>query len=201
VAMTALPGSATIEQQIRGAVTSYDRDRELGVLLDRLKAVASAADPAVLKAAAAGYTSQPEVVIPLYESIVARDPKDAQSMVVLANAYWLTGRGPDVVDQLSSRAKKVDPTNRGAWHLWALSEPDLRRRVDRWREVTGKFPNDQLAKAALADNATSLASEEHDAAALRLALDAYAYLLAHAQNDEQRRALEDTLKTLRGWSW
>lgn len=199
--MSATEGQQGIEEKIRDAVGAYDRDRDLGTLLDRLKTVAAEADPATLKAAAAPYASHLEVIIPLYEAIVSREPNDAQAIVVLANAYWLTGRGPDVVEQLSSRAKKIDPKNRGAWHLWALSEPTLRRRVNRWRDVTVAFPHDQLARAALADNATSLASEDHDPVALRLALDAYTQLLAEAQNPQQRLALESTLKTLRSWSW
>ena len=196
-----MAGQRAIEQEIREAVGTYERGRDLGALLDRLKQVASIADSTTLKAAAAPYTSLPEVVIPLYESIVARESNDAQSLVVLANAYWLTGRGPDVVEQLATRAKTIDAKNRGAWHLWALSESALRKRVDRWRAVSEAFPQDQLARAALADNATSLASEEHDPAALRIALDAYTHLLAEAQSSQQRDALEATLKTLRSWSW
>src|SRR5579862_772137 len=45
VTMTASPGGDAIVEQIRGAVTAYDRDRDLGALLDRLKAVAATADP------------------------------------------------------------------------------------------------------------------------------------------------------------
>ena len=56
----------------------------------------------------------PEVVIPLYERIVADLPNDAQAIVVLANAYWLTGRGPEYVEQLAVRAKQIDSANRGA---------------------------------------------------------------------------------------
>jgi hypothetical protein len=199
--MTASGGQKGIEHDIRDAVAAYERDRDIGTLLDRLKSVASSAEPAALKTAAAPFASMPEVVIPLYESIVAREPDDAQSLVVLANAYWLTGRGPEVVESLAIRSKSIDPTNRGAWHLWALSESNLRRRVERWRNVTTTFPSDQLARAALADNATSLASEEQDAVALGIALDAYTRLLAEARNDQQRQALESTLKTLRSWSW
>ena len=192
---------STTPEEVRRVVSIYDRDRDLGALLDGLKSIASAADPASLKTAAAPFTSMPEVVIPLYESIVARDTKDAQALVVLANAYWLTGRGPDVVEQLATRAKTIDAKNRGAWHLWALSEPTLRKRVERWRDVTQAFPGDQLARAALADNATSLASEEQDPVALGIALDAYTKLRAEAQSEEQRRALEETLTTLRSWKW
>jgi hypothetical protein len=139
----------------------------------------------------------PEVIVPLYERIVASVPNDAQAMVVLANSYWLTGRGPDVVGQLASRAKAIDPANRGAWHLWALAEPTLRKRVDRWLEVTKQFPGDQLARAALADNATSLATEEDDPVALQLAIDTYEGLLAETTQTAQRLALGEALKKLK----
>jgi hypothetical protein len=118
-------------------------------------------------------------------------------MVVLANAYWLTGRGPAAVEQLVSRAKEVDSKNRGAWHLWALAESSVRKRVDRWLEVTRQFPEDQLARAALADNATSLSSDEDDPVALKLAIATYEGLLAESKHVAQRLALEETLKKLR----
>jgi len=181
------------------AVEAYRRDGDLGVLLDQLKAFARDAEPDAIRTAAEPYRDMPEVVIPLYESIIQRAPEDAQAIVILANAYWLTGRGADVVGDLANRAKTLDPANRGAWHLWALAEPSVRGRVDRWREVANRFPADQLARAALADNATSLAHDELDPLALDLAIEAYESLLAEAQNDAQREALESTLKTLRGW--
>src|SRR3569833_4246025 len=139
----------------------------------------------------------PEVVIPLYEQIVATSSDDAQSMVVLANAYWLSGRGPDAVDQLATRAKTIDPNNRGAWHLWALAQSNVRKRVDRWLEVTKRFPQDLLARAALADNAVSLATDEDDPVALKLAIHTYEGLLAESTQTAQRLALEETLKKLR----
>jgi hypothetical protein len=139
----------------------------------------------------------PEVVIPAYERIVATRPHNAQAMVVLANAYWLTGRGSEVVGALARRAKEADSRNRGAWHLWALSESNLRARVDRWLEVSSEFPEDQLARAALADNAASLASTEDDPAARDLAITTYESLLAEATHAEQRAALQDTLHALR----
>jgi hypothetical protein len=139
----------------------------------------------------------PEVVIPAYEQIVASCPKNAQAMVVLANAYWLTGRGPEVVDALARRAKEADSRNRGAWHLWALAEPSLRGRVDRWLEVTRQFPRDQLARAALADNAASLAGAEDDPAALDLAIATYESLLNEATHQAQKDALLGTIKALR----
>lgn len=141
----------------------------------------------------------PEVVIPLYERITAEVPQDAQALVVLANAYWLVGRGPAAVSELVSRAKQLDPDNRGAWHLWALAESDLRKRVDRWLVVTQRFPEDQLARAALADNATSLANDEQDPVALKLAIATYETLLADATQTAQRLALEQSLKVLRSW--
>jgi hypothetical protein len=184
-------------RELATVVDEYQRAGDVGRLLDQLKALAKRAAPDVLKAASVPYRDIPEVVIPLFERIVADSPKDAQSIVVLANAYWLAGRGPSYVEQLANQAKSIDPTNRGAWHLWALAESDLRKRVDRWLAVSKQFPADQLARAALADNATSLAHEQDDPAALKLAIDTYESLLKESKQTAQRIALEHTLATLR----
>ncbi len=184
-------------RELASYVESYQRSNDLGRLLDDLKALAKRTSPELLKTASQSYREMPEVVIPLFERIVADLPTDAQSMVVLANAYWLTGRGPDAVTKLASRAKQLDPANRGAWHLWALAESNLRQRVDRWLAVTKAFPSDQLARAALADNATSLANDESDPVALKLAITTYEGLLAEATAVPQRLALEHSLKTLK----
>ena len=181
------------------AVQEYRQNGDVAALLDRMKALSSANEPDVLVASSAPYHDLPEVVIPVYERIVAARPADAQSMVILANAYWLTGRGADVVGALASRAIAADATNRGAWHLWSLSESNPRARVERWQEVARRFPSDQLARAALADNAASLAGAEHDPLALDLAVHTYEGLWAEASRDEERRALEETIAKLKGW--
>jgi hypothetical protein len=185
--------------ELSSYVDSYQRSGDIGLLFDQLKALAKRTAPDVLKQAAQPFRDMPEVVIPLYERIVADLPNDAQAMVVLANAYWLAGRGPDAVEDLAIRARTIDPDNRGAWHLWALTQSNLRKRVDRWLEVTKRFPADQLARAALADNATSLANDEQDPVALKLAIATYESLLAETTQTAQRLALEETLKTLRTW--
>ena len=181
------------------AVHEYRQHGDVGALLDRVKAVVRDAPPQVLGAAAAPYMDLPEVVIPVYERIVEASPTEAQPMVVLANAYWMTGRGADVVGRLAERARSVDEGNRGAWHLWALAEPDPRSRMERWRAVTERFPADQLARAALADNAVSVAGAEHDPQALDLAVEIFEGLWAEASRDEERRALEETITKLKGW--
>lgn len=185
--------------ELAAAVDDYRRDDNLGTLLDRLRRLTASAGSEVLTAAVEPFRDLPEVVIPVYEHVVAARPTDARPMVVLANAYWLTGRGPEVVGELASRAVAVDPSNRGAWHLWALAESRVRERVARWQQVTERFPADQLARAALADNAASLAGAEHDPLALDLAIATYESLLAEASDPAQRRALETAIKTLRGW--
>lgn len=178
----------------------YHQRHDVGALFDRMKALANAADPDALVVAAAPYREQPEVVIPVYERVVAARPGDAQAMVVLANAYWLTGRGADVVGALATRAIAADATNRGAWHLWALAESDPRARMERWQQVATRFPADQLARAALADNAASVAGAEHDPLALDLAVSTYEGLWAEASRPEQRLALEETIAKLKGWA-
>src|SRR5918999_120257 len=188
-----------VAAELDAAVRDYRRDDDLGTLLDRLRRLAERAGPEAIRDAAEPYHELPEIVIPVYEHVVALCPSDARSMVVLANAYWLTGRGPEVVGELASRALSVDPDNRAAWHLWALAESRVRERVARWQGVADRFPADQLARAALADNATSLAGAEHDPLALDLAVTTYEGLLAEATEPAQRRALEKAIDTLRGW--
>jgi hypothetical protein len=184
---------------LSAAVNEYHLRGDVGALLDRVQELSRAADPDALLAAAAPFRNLPEVVIPVYERVVAARPDDAQAMVVLANAYWLTGRGADVVGSLAQRAIAADDSNRGAWHLWALAESDPRARLERWVRVAQHFPADQLARAALADNAASVAGAEHDPLALDLAVKTYESLWAEAARGEERKALEETIATLKGW--
>ena len=185
--------------ELTAAVADYRATDDLGALIDRLRHIAATADPDTLAAATVPYRDLPEVVIPVYERIVVARPDDAQAHVLLANAYWLTGRGSEAVERLAVRAKEVDPGNRGAWHMWALSEPEIRARIARWLEVTRRFPHDHLARAAMADNAVSLAGAEHDPQALDLAIATYQMLLDAAPDPSHRVALEETLTRLRGW--
>jgi len=189
----------TLADAVADAARAYRTDGDAARLFERLEALASGADADALIAAAEPFRDVPEIAGPLYERIVAQRPTDARALVVLASAYWLHGRGPDVVGELASRAIASDPTNRGGWHLWALTEPSPRNRVQRWEQVVARFPQDQLAAANLADNAASLAGAEQDPAALMLAIDTYERLLASADSGPQRAALEGALRTLRGW--
>jgi hypothetical protein len=193
------PGPSDVAAELAAAVDEYRRDDDLGALLDRLRRLARSADPEALADAVESFRELPEVVIPVYEHVVAARPADARALVVLANAYWLTGRGPEAVAELAARAIAIDADNRGAWHLWALAEPRVRERVARWQQVAARFPADQLARAALADNAASLAGAEHDPLALDLAIATYDSLLSEAADPLQRRALETAITTLRGW--
>jgi hypothetical protein len=185
--------------ELRAALEDYERTDNVGVLFDRVRALAEGVPTEQLKEACVPFRDRPEVIIPAYERIVAQVPDDAQALVTLANAYWLTGRGPDVVGDLASRAIAADAGNRGAWHLWALAESNIRERVARWQQVAQRFPRDQVARAALADNATSLAGAEHDPLALDLAIRTYEGLRAESTDARQRAALDTALKTLKEW--
>lgn len=105
-----------------------------------------------------------------------------------------------MVHDLASRAIAADPANRGAWHLWAISESSPRERVSRWRQVVDRFPTDQLARASLADNAASLAGAEMDGEALELAIATYEQLLACAETPEQQACVGRALEILKGWN-
>jgi hypothetical protein len=185
--------------EIADAVAAYRSTANIAVLLEHLERIAVVADPETLAAAVEPFRDMPEVSGPIYERIVAQRPDDARALVILATAYWLAGRGPDVVGELASRAIAADPQHRGAWHLWALTEPDLRSRVARWQQVAARFPADELALVNLADNAASLATTEDDDGALMLAIHSYESLLKTAGRTEQREALERAIRALRGW--
>jgi hypothetical protein len=105
------------------------------------------------------------------------------------------------VAELANRAIASDPANRGAWHLWALSEADPRVRTNRWRQVAERFAADDLALANLADNAAAVAGAEKDYEMLDLAVAAYESLLARADVPAQREAVETALQALRGWKF
>jgi len=181
------------------AVEAYRSHADAAQLRARLLELIEGATPDALIVAVEPFREIPEVAGPLYERIVEAQPDNARALVILASAYWLGGRGPEVVGDLASRAIAADPTNRGGWHLWALSESDPRQRLARWRQVTARFPNDHLALANVADNAASLAGAEQDQDALDLAIATYEHLLASAELPEQRAALETALRALRGW--
>lgn len=181
------------------AVGAYEATGNMGALMQHLHQLRDGVMPDALVAAAEPWLHMPEVAGPLYERIVEDQPNNARAMVILGNAYWLSGRGPELVGDLATRALAVDPENRGAWHLWALTEANPRDRTQRWLQVTQRFPADQLAKAALADNAAALAGAEHDREALQIAVATYAELRASSTIPEQQTALDKALTTLRAW--
>jgi hypothetical protein len=185
--------------EVASAVAAYKDTNNVAALLDRLSGIASVATTDALVAAVEPYRDIPEVAGPIYERVVAERPDDARALVVLATAYWLAGRGPDVVGDLASRALAADPENRAAWHLWALTEPVLRERAARWAQVSARFPGDDMALAALADNSASLAATEYDERALAVAIQSFETLLTRAELPEQRQAVTRALETLRKW--
>ena len=191
---TASPGA-----ELEAIIAEYRARGDVARLLERLDQLGRSAAVPDLFAAIDPYLEMYEVAGPLYERIVEREPENARALVGLANAFWLTGRGPDVVGQLASRAISADPAQRGAWHLWALAEASPRQRVQRWQQVVTRFPADQLALANLADNAAALAGAEDDPVALKLAIASYEALLAKATRSAERAALENALQTLTSW--
>ena len=191
--------ASDLRAEVASAVDEYQVHGNPAHLRARLREIAGSAMPDALIAAVEPFREIPEVAAPVYEQVVADQPNNARALVILANAYWLSGRGPDVVGDLANRAIAADASNRGAWHLRALCESNPRDRLARWQQVVARFPADDVARAALADNAASLAGAEHDIDALDLAIETYEQLRANAQTPAQRDALDGALKALRGW--
>lgn len=192
-------GSTDLKSQLDRVASDYAATANVPALRASLVALIADATPDALIAAAEPHRDEPELIAPIYEAVVAAQPDNARALVILANAYWLQGRGPQVVGELATRAIAADPANRGAWHLWALSESDPRGRVRRWQQVCERFPADNLAMAATADNAASVAGAEHDYAMLDFAIETYQRLLERTSEPAQRDALTTALKALNGW--
>lgn len=192
-----LPPSQTLPR-LTAIVEEYKGHQNVARLLEALGALAVDSSTEALFDAADAHAAIPEVLGPLMEVVVDREPTNARALVRLANAYWLTGRGPDVVGELASRAITADPAHRGAWHLWALTETDPRARMTRWLQVSERFPDDDLARANLADNAASVGTAEDDPVATQLALDTFAKLRRTAQHPAQREAIDRAMDALRG---
>jgi len=182
-------------------IDAYRVHANIAQLKHDVQALARSAMPDAVIVAAEPYKDEPEIVAPVYEVVIEAQPDNARALVMLANAYWLLGMGPDVVAALASRAIAADPTNRGAWHLWALAESDPRQRVGRWQQVVARFPGDDLALANVADNAAGVAGNEQDYDMLDLAVAAYESLLQRADQPAQREALDTALRSLRGWKF
>lgn len=178
---------------------SYAATANVADFRRRLQALIDGATPDALIAAAEPHRDEPDVIAPIYEAVVAAQPDNARALVILANAWWLQGRGPEAVGELATRAIAADASNRGAWHLWALSEPDPRGRVRRWEQVAERFPEDDLALAAVADNAAAVAGAEHDYEMLDFAVAAYERLLERTTIPAQRDAVSTALGALKGW--
>jgi hypothetical protein len=188
-----------LKAQLARLATEYHATANASVLRERIAALIPGSTPDALIAAVEPHRDEPEIVAPIYEAVVSAQPDNARALVVLANAYWLQGRGPQVVGELATKAIAADPSNRGAWHLWALSESDPRGRVRRWQQVSERFPDDNLAMAAVADNAASVAGAEHDYGILDFAIDVYERLLERSTEPAQREAISTALRALRAW--
>ncbi len=183
--------------QLTSVIEEYRQHADIARLLEALQAMAEATPTDELFDAADAHAAIPEVLGPLMEVVVAREPQHARALVRLASAYWLSGRGPETVGELASRAIAADPSHRGAWHLWALTETEPRSRMTRWLQVTERFPDDDLARANLADNAATVGTAEDDPVALKLAIDTFGALRRTAPHPAQRDALDKAIDALR----
>lgn len=193
--------STDLTARIASIVARHATPDDRHILHEELLGLAQSSMPDALVAAAEPWRNEPDVIAPIYEAVVSAQPSNARALVILANSYWLQGRGPQVVGELATRAMSADPANRGAWHLWALSEPDPRSRVQRWQQVAERFPEDHLALAAVADNAASVAGAERDYEMLDLAIEAYELLLTRSTETSQRDAVSAALGVLKGWKF
>lgn len=183
----------------RFAVAGPPTSEQFRQVASALREVTRAAAADDLYVAAEHFRDRPDIALPLFEDVVEAQPNNSRALVRLANCYWLVGAGPKPVAELASRAIAIDPSDRAAWHLWALAEDQPRERVARWQQVASRFPHDDLALANVADNAASVAGTERDYEMVDIAIAAFEELKTRAKRDEEHAAVDKALKTLRSW--
>ena len=121
------------------------------------------------------FRDMPEVVIPaLRANRRSTRPTDAQAMVILANAYWLTGRGPDAVEQLAVRAqgdRPDQPRRLASLGAHAGRPAQTRRPLARGHEAISRPTNSRAPRSPTTPRASR--TTKHDPVALKLAIATY----------------------------
>ena len=124
-----LSPASDIRAELAAAVDEYQVHGNPAHLRARLREIAGAATPDALVAAVEPYREIPEVAGTGLRAD-RRRPAAQRACARHSRERLLADRSrSDVVGELASRAIAADATNRGAWHLWALSESDPRQRV------------------------------------------------------------------------
>ncbi len=134
-----------------------------------------------------------------YEKITAKDPKDVDSLVLLAQLYRVA-QDTAKAQQAFSQALKIDPQNEDALTGMALlyaDQGDLTRAIESLKTATEKDPNEQTL-SALADAYERAHDYKNAAAALQRAVaaspDSGRLLAALAQDQFLAGQLDDALK-------
>jgi tetratricopeptide (TPR) repeat protein len=105
-----------------------------------------------------------------YQQITQKDPKDAESWVMLGRLYRVSNNSPDA-EKAYNAALEVDPANEEAMTGLAMLYADLgdtHKAIDKLKAVTDKTPNERTL-AMLADQYEQLKDYKDAAAALRKA--------------------------------
>jgi hypothetical protein len=106
------PSGSDLKVELARLTAEFSATANIAALRQRLAALIATATPDALIAAAESHRDEPEIIAPIYEAVVAAQPDNARALVILANAYWLQGRGPRVVGELATKAIAADPANR-----------------------------------------------------------------------------------------
>jgi tetratricopeptide (TPR) repeat protein len=105
-----------------------------------------------------------------YQRITEKDPKDAESWVMLGRLYRASNQSPEA-EKAFNQALKVDPENEDALTGLAMLYADLgdtKSAIEKLKAVTEKSPNDRLL-AILADQYEQAHDYKNAAEALRKA--------------------------------
>jgi len=112
--------------------------------------IAAEEDLELLKSIAEELTPHTEVSIPIYQRVLEAEPGDPGTWVDLGFVYWLCGQDDDARSCLA-QAYRLDPGHLKALLLDAALERDPREKRRLYERVLEKDPENQVARANLAE--------------------------------------------------
>jgi tetratricopeptide (TPR) repeat protein len=123
-----------------------------------------------------------------YQAVTTKDPKDAESWIMLGRLYHIKGNNAEQ-EKAYTAALKADPNNEDALAGLAVMYSDMgdsQKAIEKLKEATAKKPNEQTL-AALAEAYERTRDYKNAADTLRRALELY------PDNDRFERSLAENL--------
>lgn len=112
------------------------------------EALLGISDPAKLRPLAERFFADPEVSVPTFERLVELSPEDPAAHVDLGFVFFLMGEDVAANQQLT-KARALDPEHVQVLALQAALEHDPKEKVQLYRRILQKDPDNEVARGKL----------------------------------------------------